>query len=596
MADLNTFTGIPAEVRDRILFFAASAGRCEGLLGTSQLLRNESLPHFSLPEDCRELRKLRIWVDSSYANGDWLELEYSWNVGKFYYHATKIIKDMDDPVISRLRRIKKVDEVVITLEAPRRGHFVGALLMMLVKCHDAYNLLDAINERPRFEGSLTICFTTERVRPGQSLKEAKPFWECRSTEVLQNAVRRHFYRGPTPMYYEYFLVNNPLIFITPPIFRFNIWPRPQASSLVDYSGRRVVRRSAFEIVDRQNCGNQQHRFGGSSPRDIIAEESTKYFTEVEPWSFDFSNVSRSRHVWEMISADFTILYSTLQFLVDTVDGPRGGPLDMLRLHRFKTMFGSRLNFFAVNQARSKVLRNEQGLLGAAAEINERMRTLFNPLAPDEIRRLRSKCPHLARVEWSQNLVRPSELTSKSPATTWLEFYPQGISYRFAGGSRSYQRGSIGGWRHRWTITSKHVEGAPWARIWTRLYQWWDCRCCCHDAQHHVWETLTSYAEMNRMCDWKEHLDDCRHDPDQHSGCPCPKCNRKDEGTVQLRREAYMAYGYPTGNQSHTSNILSCLKGQHTSWGLARSYRVMNYPARCGRDCSICRGRNFLNGL
>ena len=130
---------LPPEVRDIIWHFAAATGGGTGLLRTCQLVKREAIPYFDLHNDVEEFEELRIWIDSTYINGNWLKLEYAWQHEGDHYRAINAIKDMDDPLVQKFMKSKKIGKVSVVLEAPRRGHFIGALLMMLAKCHDAYS-------------------------------------------------------------------------------------------------------------------------------------------------------------------------------------------------------------------------------------------------------------------------------------------------------------------------------------------------------------------------------------------------------------------------------------------------------------------------
>lgn len=585
MANPTSLLNLPAEVREIVWFFAAGAGKCEGLLQTCRQVRGESLSHFTIPDEIFELQSLRIWVEPSYVDGGWLELEYSWNLGGLPYHTTKVVKDMDDPVVLRLKKIKKVSQVVIILEAPKRGYFLAAFLMMLVKCNDAYRLIEAMSDGPRFYGSLTLWFSTEGTNSTTTPTGSKPFWECRSPEMVNDVERRNFYSGPTPFYYEYFLVNNPISFANTPKIKFNIFPRPHISSLRTYKGHASSRGLVFNM---QGHGVKQYHpldrlSDATSPRNIIADVSAGLMTYRRYYDFDLTSAPLARHVWEAISADFSMVNTSLQFLIDTLIGPTGGALDMLRLHRFKTMDGSEENYFA--QAHSVGLTRRYGLLGAIAEVNCRMRTLFNPLAPYSTRYYRSLCEHLAQVEWSENMLRPSEMKQTCPPEAWLKFYPNGISYRYRSIRFWCRSDSLISWRYQNRRRLRETWFRSGHKAWQALHQWWDCMACCRRANS-TWDALSTPVERHVIDEWESIFTESQHNPETGSWCDCSTCKGGAGTTVVIRRESYMTYNHYRNTQLYTTDLLSCLRRQQDSWGYGSDY--WRHDSTCGRRCWVCR--------
>ncbi|KAF5235367.1 hypothetical protein FAUST_7129 [Fusarium austroamericanum] len=114
---------------------------------------------------------------------------------------------------------------------------------------------------------------------------------------------------------------------------------------------------------------------------------------------------------------------TLRIWLDNLPGPTGGHMDMLRLHRFKTMDKCGAGIFArQNQNYPK----SGGPYGASTEINRRLATLFDPFAAAHIIEMRDSCPHFRAVKWATASL--SKHTKQMSDEAWLKFYPQGIRY------------------------------------------------------------------------------------------------------------------------------------------------------------------------
>ncbi|KAF5554800.1 2-polyprenyl-6-methoxyphenol hydroxylase [Fusarium mexicanum] len=134
--------------------------------------------------------------------------------------------------------------------------------------------------------------------------------------------------------------------------------------------------------------------------------------------------------WEHINYHTKSIRAKYQFLLDNLVGPVGGCMDMLCLHRSKTMFSSRMNYFSLHEWVAG--RDSGGLAGASSKINRRLRALFDPYATEEVLRLRQTCSHLHAVPWA---TASSRIPLKSRSSShWLEHYPNGIRYHWNGRS------------------------------------------------------------------------------------------------------------------------------------------------------------------
>ncbi|EXL95716.1 hypothetical protein NOF04DRAFT_10204 [Fusarium oxysporum II5] len=66
------------------------------------------------------------------------KFDYYWKQNGHIRHAVSAIQDMCDPTVFRLAKMRNIDDIVVILRAPRRGHFVGAFMMMFAKMDDVY--------------------------------------------------------------------------------------------------------------------------------------------------------------------------------------------------------------------------------------------------------------------------------------------------------------------------------------------------------------------------------------------------------------------------------------------------------------------------
>ncbi|KAJ4315179.1 hypothetical protein N0V84_008513 [Fusarium piperis] len=392
---------LPYELRDQIWACSATTGGAHGLMWCCRQTRDEFSPYFSqycsMPRDIAKLVKLSIWIDSTYTQGSWLKFAYCWEAHGYPYRAIETVRDLDDPIAQQLLGMTHAEEIVVHLQAPRRGHFVGALLMMLAKADDAYHLISNMSKsaNPTDLSNITICFSTEAAQPGQSEKEAKNFWECRSTKVLQESIRNHICHDDysMPCFYEYFLINHPVTFTHAPKIEFRSWPRTSAHIQSTKTRRPKDVEFIVREIGQKECLKYLVKF--RHLRDELAAFSAKMMTDLR--NRDAPN-DETRRCWEANNYGAANLRYRFQFLLDSLAGPVGGCLDMLRLHRFRTMGASEANFFARDE--QTALKKFASLAGAASEINNRLKIFFNPFASEDIRRRRTSCPHLSAVSWA----------------------------------------------------------------------------------------------------------------------------------------------------------------------------------------------------
>lgn len=539
---------LPFELRDMIWASSATTGDANGLMRCCRQTRDEFSRHCNLPNDITKLAKLRIWVDSTYIHGSWLKFEYSWEVKGHIYRAIETVRDLDDPIAQRLLEMTHAEEIVVHFQAPRRGHFVGALLMMLAKADDVYHLIsnkskDTTTTDP---SNITIRFSTEPVQPGQSETKAKNFWECRAPKVLQESVRRRFFVSDylMPCFYEYFLINHPVEFAHPPKIEFFTWPRPHVC--IDLAKRFLKGDKVMaQALRRNGCSKHLDKF--RILRDQYATYSAKMMTDMR----HRREYDPSRNGWEANDYGAANLKYRFHFLLDNIAGPVGGCLDMLRLHRFKTMGASEANFFARHE--QMAVKKFATLSGAASEITNRLKILFNPFAFEHVRKLRTSCSHLSAVSWATD---PSAETSPREYCTrsaWLEHYPNGIRY-------SWKGRNLAEWRFQWESVPRDD---PWGPIgW--LYRWWDCLACCDDSGTAMNEELSIAFERKVLYNWDEFFEDSRHNGVPWS-CGCHRqCQWRDR-PVMVRRQCTRLVKKTSRMGRFQDSPTSCLAEECREW-------------------------------
>ncbi|WAO85577.1 Hypothetical protein NCS54_00282200 [Fusarium falciforme] len=479
---------LPFELRDMIWACSAATADANGLMRCCHQTRDEFSRHCNLPNDITKLVKLSIWVDSTYIHGSWLKFEYFWEAKCHTYRAIETVRDLDDPIAQRLLEMTYAEEIVVHFQAPRRGHFVGALLTMLAKADDVYHLISNMSKDTATTdpSNITIRFSTEPVQPGQSEKEAKNFWECRSTKVLRESIRNHIFHDnySMPCFYEYFLINHPVTFAHPPKMEFCSWPRARAH--IQSTKKRCPTDVGFMVRETGQKESLKYLAKFRDFRDELTVYPAKMMTEMR--NQDNPNDQTHRY-WEANDYGAANLKYRFQFLLDNLAGPVGGCLDMLRLHRFRTMGASEANFFAREE--QTALEKFASLAGAASEINNRLKILFNPLASKDIRKLRTSCPHLSAVPWTTDPSAEASPRQYCPRSEWLKNYPNGIRY-------SWNGRNLAEWRFQWATSE--CEARDPDIVW--LNKWWDCLSCCEDSACAM-GTLSLRFECKVSSNWDE---------------------------------------------------------------------------------------------
>ncbi|GKU20091.1 hypothetical protein FLAG1_07259 [Fusarium langsethiae] len=444
---------LPFELRDMIWTLCAATTESYGLLGCCHQTRDEFNPHCILTEDVERLQTLRVWLDSTYDDGIWLKFDYTWKTEEYYHRAVSQVGDMSDPIVQTFLKIRRVNKIILNLHAPRRGYFVGALFMMLAKANDVYCFMsnmtqDIITEQLDPDlGHVEINFLTEPRQPGQTANEAKNFWECRSPKALQEPIRKYWSgAGQMPCFYEYFLIIHPWEFPRPPVINYMTWPRkhvhrhnPLTTEMVQSLRKYCFKLRSKTIPNKvlwQQKAPKYHRYGCDRQQEI-AVCSTESMTRAR-WDGKHNNLP----------------------------GSAGGHMDMLRLHRFKTMNKCGAGIFA---RQTQNYPKSGGPYGASTEINRRLATLFDPFAAAHIIEMRDSCPHFRAVEWATASF--SEDVKYRSNEAWLEFYPKGIRYH-------WDRRNPIEWRLHWTTRSYNREEKRHKGHYgynnVLLHQWWEC--------------------------------------------------------------------------------------------------------------------------
>lgn len=464
---------LPYELRDMIWASCSATGDANGLLRCCRQTKEEFTRYCVLPKDVSQLDKLKILVDSTYDHGIWLKFDYTWQQNGHTRRAVSAVRHMGEPIVRRVAKTIKVNEITVHLHAPRRGHFVGALLMMLAKANDAYYFIYAMSKFPKFNkdnpGRIAIKFSTEMVQSGQSTKEVKNFWECRAPKVLEDPMRKYLsHPGQMPCFYEYFLRCFRKLPSVPEI-EYKRWPRkhvhraykmPDPEDILPY----MTECYAPLLPDLQKHIKQRAAY--IMANGVTSLDETSFSHTGDP-------VGSS---WEHINYDTVSLACRYFFLLDNLAGPVGGCLDMLRLHRFKTMDAISVDYFA--RAENRAGNDDAGLFGASSKVTRQLRALFKPLATDHVVGLRSTCPHLRVVEWPTT--SSSSQLSSDASPRWLESYPNGIRYHWGGRN-------LVDWRFGWEaklLGEEHYKPHRYREpgLWVSwINKSWECRGCCQDS-------------------------------------------------------------------------------------------------------------------
>ncbi|KAF4960002.1 hypothetical protein FGADI_1276 [Fusarium gaditjirri] len=331
------------------------------------------------------------------------------------------------------------------------------------------------------DAKITIRFTTEGVQSGQSTREAKNFWECRATKILGDPLRKHItHRAQMPYFYEYFLIS---------WARLPSVPTVLYDDLVRSHGHRGYQLPARNTIPghmrkefKETLLNFQKNIAAYAARMLVEDRS---ITDPEWWD---NLRAPDQLAWEHINYHTKSIYARYQFLLDNLVGPVGGCMDMLRLHRFKTMGSSRLNYF--HRLVMIAIRDSGGLAGASSKINCHLMALFDPYTTEKVLRLRQSCSHLRAVPWATASLRiPFE---NCPSSLWLEHYPNGIRYHWNGRS-------LVEWNCRWEAKKHQIRRRTYYREdrVARLSRWWECMGCCQGSLHCMRE-LASPCDCRRL--------------------------------------------------------------------------------------------------
>ncbi|KAF5976818.1 hypothetical protein FBULB1_6803 [Fusarium bulbicola] len=462
--------------------FSASTGDSNGLLRCCRQIRDEFSHYCQLPDNVDELHKLKILVDSTYDHGIWLKFDYYWKQNGHTRHAVSAIQDMSDPMVLRLGKMRNIDDIVVVLRAPRRGYFVGAFMMMFAKMDDVYAY---ICNRSRFrtnkgwpsDAKITIHFTTEGVQSGQSTREAKNFWECRATKILEDPLRRYITdRAQMPYFYEYFLI---------------LWAKlPSVPTILHDKAVRSHGHRGYQLPARNTIPDYMRKEFKETLLNLqknIAAYAARMLVEDISWGPGWSDNlgAPDQRAWEHINYHTKSNRARYQFLLDNLIGPVGGCMDMLRLHRFKTMLSSSLNYFHRHGLVAR--RDGGGLAGASNKINWHLRALFYPEKSEKVLRPRQTCSHLRAVPWATaSLEFPPGSYSSS---LWLEHYPNGIRYHWNGRS-------LVEWNFRWEAKKQQIRKRTYYREdrVARLGRWWECMGCCQGSLHCMSELASPYDQ------------------------------------------------------------------------------------------------------
>lgn len=475
--------------------------------------------HIKYPHHTDSVDRVVFIIDSNYVRGAWLEVRCEWTNGRKHHTIGRTVPSIDGSFL-RLLEFNQVKHVELRLVAPSQGHFFGAFLMMMVKVREVallikhwvgcwktsqndrldpdaeLDLVDGIPRTQPFGSTLSITFQTE-VLPPHCPPQAS-FWECRFENELFDGLRLLAYadRGPPPYAYEYFMTSiSRVVHVDPRLGTDAEITLPQslrgeASTTVDGPYETIIENlpDSDQFIDQRLS---QWR----SRRDSAAHEFKDWISH---WALGRGHLHRyscsdlewyetvMEELQDIIDCNVVDLFSYLNFYLDHHTGPTGGPLDMLRLHRFKTHQLGELNFF-VRSKSIEIMPPEGPWCLSTSEaqslINTQFYKLFNPHASNKIRERRNKCKHLDGIEWPsvpQDTEVDTEWGRQCRSTTWIESYPRGIRYGPDDGTRFSQeeQNSLIQWRNNWLI---HADPSSCVKM---VVATWEAVKCCED----VWST------------------------------------------------------------------------------------------------------------
>ncbi|CAG7554893.1 unnamed protein product [Fusarium equiseti] len=410
MNKLTHLLSLHFELRGMIWTFCSSDQDSNGLLRCCHQTRDEFSPHCRLTEDVEKLRTLQIWVDSTYEDGIWLKFDYTWGKDGHTHRAISQVRDMDDPIIQMFLKIRQVDKIVVKKTArPNRKRSKELLGMSLT------------------QGSC------------RAYKEALDlFWA--NALLLRVLPHQSSLCIPAPTHHQLFVVAQ----------------KTYPQEVPDLPGRFVHQERIAEFAAVAMTIPRCDSCPIADPNGVLRE----------------SRLYEPRRHWPHIYYDKQNLMSRFQFCLDNLPGPISGHMDMLRLHRFKTMNKCTHNLFA---RQNNKFANWGGLYDAATEMSRRQATLFNPFATDHVIMMRQSSHQLRAVKWATATDAPFQEDD-----TWLQYYPKGIRYHWGGRN-------LVEWRLHWRTQAISRADIVRYDLWrwglntVRLHQWWECKASYQDS-------------------------------------------------------------------------------------------------------------------
>lgn len=523
---------LPGEVRNKIWEYAAANGAWATLMSSCRQFCEEISWLCDLPDDLEHLEQLTIVIDSNYVRGVWLEARCEWFDGDRARVLSKPVQDLDDPWMTHIGNIPSIRHIQVRVVAPKNGQFFGAFMMLFAKSSDVSNWILpwrehlGVHDDDSELSSLRIVFETESSTP--EAPRASSFWTCRWEEELLDNLRRVAFKdhGKPPYCYEYFLIffstlggtGSPVeIVLDDSIQRDN-------STLIDGPYRRIIE----DLPEPSLCKQRLQAWESHRPTTVrnftswVSRWGMRQVIRNSPNALDGNGWVEivAAHIFAIIACEHDNISYHLSIYLDHHTGPPGGPMDMLRLHRFKTLHRSRSNFFACLSNPRTRSRPVTTMREDLDEVTHRFYQLFNPLAPKQIRDLRHTCKHFQSIDWpmaapeqEQNTETCCELSqlghmpSLEPArcsrSLWIESYPNGVSYGqgpCAGSAQGGRGNSLASWRNKWELYSHPEVEEDWVR------RTWECLMCCDDAAPAWMELCTmrhkTHATQHALAWWE----------------------------------------------------------------------------------------------